>query len=225
MTVKTTSTRGKRIWSKWLLVPLAPVVISLIVVAMCLYMYLDLFASLFPWPSLLSGTHLPAIHDAALRGDVEGIRSELDADVDVDLRTLRMEPWVDGATPLMFACYGGHTDAARYLIESGADVTATDARGGTPLDWALYVTWDGIPLLIEAGADVDARDQKGWTALMTAAVYGTPSQVAALIEAGADPHAVDGQGRTALDLARRLAPIKRDNIELLEAEIRDEADR
>ena len=225
MTDQTTGTRGRRLWSNWLLVPLAPVVISLIVVAMCLYMYLYLFASLFPWPSLLSGTQLPAIHDAALRGDVEGIRSELDAGVDVDLRTLRMEPWVDGATPLMFACYGGHTDAVRYLIESGADVTATDARAGTPLDWALSGSWNGIQLLIDAGADVDARDQRGWTALMTAAVYGRPSQVAALIEAGADVHAVDSQGRTALDLVRELAPIRRENIELLEAAVRDEADR
>ena len=208
MTDQTTGTRGRRLWSNWLLVPLAPVVISLIVVAMCLYMYLYL-----------------AIHDAALRGDVEGIRSELDAGVDVDLRTLRMEPWVDGATPLMFACYGGHTDAVRYLIESGADVTATDARAGTPLDWALSGSWNGIQLLIDAGADVDARDQRGWTALMTAAVYGRPSQVAALIEAGADVHAVDSQGRTALDLVRELAPIRRENIELLEAAVRDEADR
>jgi hypothetical protein len=224
MTVKTTGTRGKRVWSNWLLVPLAVALIGLLVVALYPCMYLYLFVSLFPWPSLLSGTQLPAIHDAALQGDVEGIRFELDAGVDVDLRTLRMEPWVDGATPLMFACYGGHTDAVRYLIESGADVMATDARGGTPLDWALSGTWNGIQLLIEAGADVAARDQRGWTALMTAAVYGGPSQVAALIDAGADVHTVDSQGRTALDLARQLAPIRRDNIELLETAMREEAD-
>jgi ankyrin repeat protein len=38
-----------------------------------------------------------------------------------------------GQTPLREACYWGHPDVARALLESGADSTIADDRGNTPI--------------------------------------------------------------------------------------------
>ena len=213
------------LWSNWMLVPIIIAVICLTVLGCGFCMWSYLFVSIFPWPSMAPGTPLPAISAAALAGDVEAIEAELQAGVQVDLPTASMGSWVDGATPLMLAAYGGHIDAVEHLIDAGADLMATDASGGTPLHWAVYTNWNGIPVLIDAGADVDAQDTYGRTPLMRAAVYGTVEHVTELIEAGADLHAVDNQGRTALDLVRQLAPRTRAIIQVLEAAMQDEADR
>ena len=204
----------QRVWDNWLFVPLA--ILGVAVLAVLLWIYL--FISIFPWPSLMPGTPLSPMHEAALRGDIVRIQAELDTGVLVDLPTLAMESWVDGATPLMLAAYRRQSDAVKLLIASGADVAAIDARGGTSLHWAIYATyWDGIGILVDAGANIDARDKRGQTPLLHVALGGEASLLAALIDEGADPHATDDLGRTALDLVRRLAPTRRDNIEVLEA--------
>lgn len=202
------------VWDNWLLVPLAILLVAVLAVLLWIFNFINFF----PWPSLMPSTPLPPIHEAALSGNIVGIQAELDTGVLVDLPTLAMESWVDGATPLMLAAYRRQSDAVKLLIASGADVAATDARGGTPLHWAIYATyWDGIGILVDAGANIDARDNMSWTPLMRVALGGKASLVAALIDEGADPHATDDLGRTALDLVRRRAPTRRDNIEVLEA--------
>ena len=44
----------------------------------------------------------------------------------------------DGKTPLHVAALTGHSEAARFLLEHGADVNARDAEGRTPLYWARW---------------------------------------------------------------------------------------
>src|SRR4051794_3028723 len=57
------------------------------------------------------------IHWAAEAGDVPRIRRLLDEGADVDSVTDGRFPW----TPLMRASFHGKTDAARLLLERGAD--------------------------------------------------------------------------------------------------------
>jgi serine/threonine-protein phosphatase 6 regulatory ankyrin repeat subunit B len=53
-------------------------------------------------------------------------------------------------------------DVARLLIDSGAEVDATDENGWTPLHWAaLNKSLDMARLLIDRGANTDGIDL-GW---------------------------------------------------------------
>src|SRR5262245_37707914 len=67
-----------------------------------------------------------AIHDAAKKGDIAAIAAALDAGANVNDS--------DGyATPLYHAVNRQHLDAAKLLIERGADVNAGTKIGDTPL--------------------------------------------------------------------------------------------
>jgi ankyrin repeat protein len=72
-------------------------------------------------------------------------------------------------TPLMFAAREGHVDAARLLLDAGADVHAVDKNGITPL--LMAIGSNRIPaarLLVERGADIHAKDWYGRTPLFGA---------------------------------------------------------
>lgn len=80
-----------------------------------------------------------------------------------------------GVTPLHAALFGRRVEAARILIEAGADVTPK--RGGT-----------GWP-------------RAGWTALHYCASFGFADLIPAIIMRGADVNALDDEGRTPLRVA------------------------
>ncbi|HLE68604.1 MAG TPA: sigma-70 family RNA polymerase sigma factor [Vicinamibacteria bacterium] len=93
-----------------------------------------------------------------------------------------------GATPLIAALFGRRVEAARILIEGGADVTTR--RGGTgwpragwsPLHYAAaYGFLDIISLLLERGASVDARDDSGALPLDVAREAGEEEAEALLV--------------------------------------------
>jgi ankyrin repeat protein len=72
-------------------------------------------------------------------------------------------------TALLFAARDGATDAARALIEAGAEMNATDPNGMTPL--LMAITNGQIPvaqLLVDKGADVRTVDWYGRTPLWAA---------------------------------------------------------
>jgi len=105
------------------------------------------------------------IHDACCRGDVAGLRRELDAGVSPDLRGLTLVPHGVGvpsgsftdATPLYMSVCWGHIETTRLLLDAGADVEAVICPDG----------------------------QRGYTAISIAAYMGNPNILAALIAAGA----------------------------------------
>ena len=59
----------------------------------------------------------------------------------------------------VLACRNGHTDAARFLLDRGADVDARGFFGATGLHWAAHNGHaDTVRFLLEAGADTTLRD-------------------------------------------------------------------
>jgi hypothetical protein len=70
-----------------------------------------------------------------------------------------------GATPLHLAAYYGRTEAARKLIELGANINALDINGQTPLHVAVFQGQLSIITLLRASkADLSIRDKLGVTA-------------------------------------------------------------
>ena len=68
-------------------------------------------------------------------------------------------------TPYLFAVRGGHIDAARVLLEAGADVNETLPDGTSALALAVMnAHYELAALLLDQGADPNA-DAQGWTAL------------------------------------------------------------
>ena len=91
------------------------------------------------------------VFSAAALGDNEALSALLDADTGLARATNRFD-----STPLHYAAWAGHADAARQLLERGADVDAFDRHGMPPLIYAAY--WgrheNTVEMLLENGADV-----------------------------------------------------------------------
>ena len=74
-----------------------------------------------------------------------------------------------GYTPLHAACWQGHEDVARALLDFGADPNGQDTDGATPLHKAA---WRGhapvVKRLLKAKADPNKKDHQGFTPLVMA---------------------------------------------------------
>jgi len=97
----------------------------------------------------------------------------------------------DGWTPLHLAAFFGQLEAARILLDGGAEVDARSrserfGRQNTPLHAAAANRQiDVARLLIERGADINAKDGSGFTPLGLAAGAHNDLLVIALLEKGA----------------------------------------
>lgn len=73
-------------------------------------------------------------------------------------------------TPLHRACYNGHTDMVKFLLNHNADIAARTEDGWYPIHSAAR--WNQaqvISILLEHGADINARTNSGQTPLHLAA--------------------------------------------------------
>ncbi len=138
------------------------------------------------------------VFEAARKGDIAALRAILDADP--RLADARGE---GGRSPLQEALLAGHSEAARFLIQAGADVNWRDAEGAAPLGFAaLMGDAAAAGLLIERGASVDAQDTAlGATPLHLAALRGHTKVLLLLLDKGAPLDTRTRDGRTALALA------------------------
>jgi len=116
-----------------------------------------------PWGTV--ETRFDPIHSAARMRDVEAVRQELAAGVDVDVVNGRAENGDGGSTALWFAAQGpwpNGVDVARVLIEAGADANKPCEHGRTALHMAA--AWghaDVVQILLENGANPTIVDEEG----------------------------------------------------------------
>lgn len=106
------------------------------------------------------------VHEAARRNDVEALRRLLDEDPGlVELRDEEVE-----RQPLHVACEAGAIEAARLLLDRGADVSNHAGDYGTPLILACGIGCvELVCLLLDRAADPSARGNRGETPLIAAA--------------------------------------------------------
>jgi len=108
-----------------------------------------------------------------------------------------------GTTLLHTAAWACQEEAARLLIQRGADVTCrTEHELLTPLHFAALSGCVAVAeALLEAGADVNAQDWLGQTALHFACEKDHSEMAKALVRAGANVNAIDREGLTPLHVA------------------------
>jgi ankyrin repeat protein len=156
------------------------------------------------------------VFDAAGLGRADRLRELLAADA------AAANAWAaDGFFPLGLACFFRQREAARLLLESGADARA-QARNPMRVT-ALHASAaardsETARALLDRGADADARQQMGYTALHAAAQHGDVALAELLLARGADPSLRSDDGKDAAaharenghhDLAQRLASAAR----------------
>jgi uncharacterized protein len=105
----------------------------------------------------------------------------------------------DGRTALLLAARANDIEAARRLIEAGADVNAKDKIHDTPY---LYAGAEGhleiLRLCLAAGANLKDTNRYGGTALIPACHHGHPETVRELLKTEIAIDHINNLGWTAL---------------------------
>lgn len=137
---------------------------------------------------------------AAAAGDALKVQQALAAGVTPDQLDSK------GRSPLMYAVQRGHLEAARLLIEGGADMERKEPGGDNVLFFAIRGRRpEAVEFLLMAGADPNARERHGAPALTEAVAQ--PEILSVLLSFKADPNAQGYLGETALMRAARLGNI------------------
>ncbi|EPS38454.1 hypothetical protein H072_7794 [Dactylellina haptotyla CBS 200.50] len=109
--------------------------------------------------------------------------------------------------PLQLAVQQGKYEAARTLLELGANVNAKNFDGWSSLHEALFAgeNVEMVKLLLEYGADINATDSNGVSPLNRAIIAGNRMNARELIDRGADVCRKNKDGQSGLHDCARLA--------------------
>ena len=105
------------------------------------------------------------LHDAVRGGDLSALTALLVADA--KLPNARSETDPRGTYPLHVAAEFGQAEAAKLLLEHGADVSLLDSENDAiALSWAAFFGRPGVTkVLLEAALDRQQRNKHGLTPL------------------------------------------------------------
>ncbi len=135
------------------------------------------------------------LHSAVVTDDLESIHQHIKAGSDLNV----LEP-SRASTPLITAAFMGKAEAAKILIDAGADLNYQNADGSTALHTAAaFGKTEVAKILIAAGADLNLQNNYGSTALHTAAFLCRVEIVDALLKKGADKTLKNKAGQTAFE--------------------------
>ena len=129
-----------------------------------------------------------ALHEAAKRGWVKGVRILLAAKADPTLRDDL------GHTAVWLAVRGGHSEVALLLLEAGA---AHAPSGDFEPLLHEAISAEMVDMLVRAGVPVDRPDPWGMPPIHRQVRMGRAAAVDRLLFHRADPNALDRQGRGA----------------------------
>lgn len=131
-----------------------------------------------------------------------------------------------GETSLHLAARYARADAAKRLLDAGADANSQDNTGRTPLHAAVAADARGVfqILLRNRATNLNARMHEGTTPLILAARLAIEGMVEDLINADADINAADNSGKTALHWAAAVNNVDAVNILLAHGANRDAQD-
>ncbi len=136
------------------------------------------------------------LHSAVAEDDLEAIRQHIKAGSDLNV----LEPSRE-STPLITAALLGKTEAAKILIDAGADLNYKNADGSTALHTAAaFGKTEVAKILIDAGIDLNIRNKEGSTSLHTAAFFCSVEIVEALLEKSADKTLKNKGRKTAYEI-------------------------
>jgi uncharacterized protein len=138
-------------------------------------------------------------YEACIVGDMPTLQVQLARGQNVNA----LSP--DGFPPLGLAVFFRQLEAARLLIESGADVNARaqNTFAVAPIHAAVARSDIAtLQLLLLRGADPNLPQQRLLRPLHEAAAAGSVPIVAMLLSFGADPMVISEDGRSAADFAR-----------------------
>ncbi len=147
-----------------------------------------------PLARLLAGLRTDLdLFEASVVGDVQRVRALL-AQNPAQMNAFS----ADGFQALGFAVFFGQTEAARCLVEQGAEVNSPSRNGQRvpPLNSAAAGgNLAAVRLLLEHGADPNLRQAGGFVALHNAAQNGQLEMIELLLAQGAEvnPRAENGQ--------------------------------
>jgi uncharacterized protein len=136
---------------------------------------------------------LDPIFEAATDNDVALLQQRITSGVPIDVTNS------EGRTALLLATHANAIEAAKFLIDAGADVNAMDQIQDSPF---LYAGAEGkleiLKMTVAAGADLDSTNRYGGTALVPAAHHGHVEVVRYLLTTKINKDHVNKLGWTAL---------------------------
>lgn len=143
----------------------------------------------------LAEVHAPLVAAARAKNFAE-VRSLLNSKPKPDVN----QRSADGTSALHWAVYHNDVDTVRRLLVAGANPTAKNDYGSTPMSEAAVVgNVEVLKLLLNAGADVESPNADGQTALMIIARTSNVEAAKLLLKRGANVNAREQwRGQTAL---------------------------
>ena len=150
---------------------------------------------LFSVSSCIKQTPPVDLHTAVVTDNLEVIRQHVKAGSDLNIA----EP-TRQSSPLITAAAMNKIEAAKILIEAGADLNHKNADGSTALHTAIvFGNSDLARILINSGTDLNLQNNDGSTALHLAVFFGHAEVVKALLAKDADRSIKNTRGHTALE--------------------------
>jgi uncharacterized protein len=146
---------------------------------------------------------------AVAAGHLDEVNNLIAAGVNVDEKSPVIGSGNDGQTPLLVACFLGHVEIVRALLQAGAKATINDyLMAATPAHKACYAGQpEALKVLLKLAPDVDLTAQgpyNGYTALHDACWHGHIENVKILLDHGVPLDQKSHQGETPAQFARTL---------------------